>query len=433
MYFRGLIQRRFKPHLQKKITMISKDHIIDRFISYVTIDTQSNPKSQTTPSTKKQWDLANKLAEELRSIGMQDVTLDENAYIMATLPSNVGHEVPTIGFISHFDTSPDFSGTNVKPQIHPNYLGGDILLNKAENIVLSPDYLEDLRQYIGQTIITTDGTTLLGADDKAGICEIVSAMEYLINHPEIKHGTIRVGFTPDEEIGRGAHKFDVKKFNAEWAYTMDGSEIGELEYENFNAASAVVTVKGKSVHPGYAKGKMVNSLYIATEFINSLPRIETPEHTTEYQGFFHLHTVEGDVEQTTLEYIIRDHDKKHFEARKEALEKLTEELNTQYERDVIFTEIKDQYYNMREKIEPVMHIVDIAEEAMEALGIEPNIKAIRGGTDGSQLSYMGLPCPNIFAGGHNFHGRYEYVPVESMIKATEVICKIAELTAAKYE
>lgn len=421
------------PHLQKKITMISKDHIIDRFISYVTIDTQSNPKSQTTPSTKKQWDLANKLAEELRSIGMQDVTLDENAYIMATLPSNVGHEVPTIGFISHFDTSPDFSGTNVKPQIHPNYLGGDILLNKAENIVLSPDYLEDLRQYIGQTIITTDGTTLLGADDKAGICEIVSAMEYLINHPEIKHGTIRVGFTPDEEIGRGAHKFDVKKFNAEWAYTMDGSEIGELEYENFNAASAVVTVKGKSVHPGYAKGKMVNSLYIATEFINSLPRIETPEHTTEYQGFFHLHTVEGDVEQTTLEYIIRDHDKKHFEARKEALEKLTEELNTQYERDVIFTEIKDQYYNMREKIEPVMHIVDIAEEAMEALGIEPNIKAIRGGTDGSQLSYMGLPCPNIFAGGHNFHGRYEYVPVESMIKATEVICKIAELTAAKYE
>lgn len=433
MYFRGLIQRRFKPHLQKKITMISKDHIIDRFISYVTIDTQSNPKSQTTPSTKKQWDLANKLAEELRSIGMQDVTIDENAYIMATLPSNVGHEVPTIGFISHFDTSPDFSGTNVKPQIHPNYLGGDILLNKAENIVLSPDYLEDLRQYIGQTIITTDGTTLLGADDKAGICEIVSAMEYLINHPEIKHGTIRVGFTPDEEIGRGAHKFDVKKFNAEWAYTMDGSEIGELEYENFNAASAVVTVKGKSVHPGYAKGKMVNSLYIATEFINSLPRIETPEHTTEYQGFFHLHTVEGDVEQTTLEYIIRDHDKKHFEARKEALEKLTEELNTQYERDVIFTEIKDQYYNMREKIEPVMHIVDIAEEAMEALGIEPNIKAIRGGTDGSQLSYMGLPCPNIFAGGHNFHGRYEYVPVESMIKATEVICKIAELTAAKYE
>lgn len=412
--------------------MISKDKIIDRFISYVTIDTQSDPKSNTTPSTQKQWNLANKLVEELKAIGMQDVTIDESAYIMATLPSNVEHEVPTIGFISHFDTSPDFSGTNVNPQIHKNYLGGDILLNKKENIVLSPNYFDDLKQYIGQTLITTDGTTLLGADDKAGICEIVSAMEYLIQHPEIKHGTIRVGFTPDEEIGRGAHKFDVAKFNAEWAYTMDGSEIGELEYENFNAASAVVTVKGKSVHPGYAKGKMVNSLYIATEFINSLPRMETPEHTTEYQGFFHLHSVEGDVEQTVLEYIIRDHDKKHFEARKEALEKLTDELNSQYGREVIITEIKDQYYNMREKIEPVMHIVDIAEDAMEAVDIEPNIKAIRGGTDGSQLSYMGLPCPNIFAGGHNFHGRYEYVPVESLIKATEVICKIAELTAEKY-
>ena len=409
--------------------MISKEAIIDRFIGYVTVDTQSDPSSNTTPSTEKQWDLANKLAKELKAIGMQDVTIDENAYIMATLPSNVSHEVPTIGFIAHFDTSPDFSGTNVKPQIHNNYLGGDILLNKEENIVLSPEYFEDLRQYIGQTLITTDGTTLLGADDKAGICEIVSAMEYLIDHPEIKHGKIRVGFTPDEEIGRGAHKFDVEKFGADWAYTMDGSQIGELEYENFNAASAVVNVKGKIVHPGYAKGKMVNSMYIATEFINSLPRIETPEHTEGYQGFFHLHSINGDVDATQLEYIIRDHDKGHFEARKEVMQKITNEINSQYGREIVITEIKDQYYNMREKIEPVMHIVDIAERAMKAIDIEPLIKAIRGGTDGSQLSYMGLPCPNIFAGGHNFHGRYEYVPVESMLKATEVICKIAELTA----
>ncbi|MGK0253215.1 MAG: tripeptide aminopeptidase [Mariniflexile sp.] len=411
--------------------MISKEHIIKRFLSYVTIDTESDPTSNTTPSTKKQWDLANKLAEELKTIGMHDVSIDKNAYIMATLPSNVEHEVPTIGFISHFDTSPDFTGANVNPQIIENYNGKDIVLNEAENIILSPDYFEDLLLYKGQTLITTDGTTLLGADDKAGICEIVSAMEYLINHPEIKHGTIRVGFTPDEEIGRGAHKFDVKKFGADWAYTMDGSQIGELEYENFNAAGAVVKVKGKIVHPGYAKGKMINSMYIAQEFINSLPRLETPEHTEEYQGFFHLCSIKGEVEETVLQYIIRDHDLKHFEARKEVMKNLTNELNDQYGREVISIEIKDQYYNMKEKIEPVMHIVNIAEEALKQLGIEPLIKAIRGGTDGSQLSYMGLPCPNIFAGGHNFHGRYEYVPVESMIKATEVICKIAELTAKK--
>lgn len=411
--------------------MISKEHIIKRFISYVTIDTQSDPNSETTPSTKKQWDLANKLAEELKSIGMQEVTIDKNAYIMATLPSNVSHDAPVIGFISHFDTSPDFTGANIKPQIVEKYNGKDIVLNKKENIVLSPDYFEDLHQYKGQTLITTDGTTLLGADDKAGICEIVSAMEYLIKHPEIKHGKVRVGFTPDEEIGRGAHKFDVKKFGADWAYTMDGSQIGELEYENFNAASAVVTVMGKSVHPGYAKGKMINSLYIAQEFINSLPRMETPEHTEGYQGFFHLHDVNGNVEQTIIKYIIRDHDKVHFEARKEVMVKLTNELNSQYGREVINIEIKDQYCNMKEKLEPVMHIVDIAEEAMKQLHIKPIIKPIRGGTDGSQLSYMGLPCPNIFAGGHNFHGRYEYVPVESMIKATQVICKIAELTGKK--
>ncbi|WP_378183735.1 peptidase T [Aquimarina sp. SS2-1] len=411
--------------------MIPKKHIIDRFISYVTIDTESDPNSDTTPSSKKQWDLANKLVTELKSIGLEDVTIDENAYIMATLPSNVDHEVPIIGFISHFDTTPDFTGANVNPQIIEVYDGKDIVLNKEENIILSPDYFEDLKLYKGQTLITTDGTTLLGADDKAGIAEIVSAMEYLIQHPEIKHGKIRIGFTPDEEIGRGAHKFDVEKFGAQWAYTMDGSQIGELEYENFNAAGAVVTIKGKIVHPGYAKGKMINSMYIAQDFISSLPRFETPEHTSDREGFFHLHTMNGEVEETKLHYIIRDHDKEHFEARKEVMIKLTEELNTQYGKNTITIDIKDQYYNMREKVEPVMHIVDIAEDAMKQLGITPIIKPIRGGTDGSQLSYKGLPCPNIFAGGHNFHGRYEYVPVESMIKAVEVIVKIAELTAKR--
>ena len=411
--------------------MINKQHLINRFISYVTIDTESDPQSDTTPSTAKQWDLANILAEELKTIGMSDVTIDDKAYIMATLPSNVSHEVPTIGFVSHFDTSPDFTGANVKPRVIENYNGKDITLNEAENIILSPDYFEDLLLYKGNTLIVTDGTTLLGADDKAGITEIVSAMEYLIQHPEIKHGEIRVGFTPDEEIGRGAHHFDVKKFGADWAYTMDGSQIGELEYENFNAAGAKVHVKGKIVHPGYAKGKMVNSMYIATTFINSLPRLETPEHTEGYQGFFHLYGIDGKVDETTLQYIIRDHDKDHFEARKEVMQKLADDINSEYGREVITIEIKDQYFNMKEKVEPVMHIVDIAEEAMKQLGIEPLIKPIRGGTDGSQLSYMGLPCPNIFAGGHNFHGRYEYVPVESMIKAAEVICKIAELTAKK--
>jgi len=409
--------------------MISKQKIIDRFIAYVKIDTESDPDSDTTPSTAKQWNLAHKLAKELIAIGMKDVTIDNNAYIMATLPSNVEHNVPTIGFISHFDTSPDFTGSNVKPRVIENYDGKDIALNAEHNVILSPSYFEDLLLYKGQTLIVTDGTTLLGADDKAGLTEIVSAMEYLINNPEIKHGKIRVGFTPDEEIGRGAHKFDVKKFGADYAYTMDGSQIGELEYENFNAAAAKVTIKGKIVHPGYAKGKMVNSMYIATEFINALPRLETPEHTEGYQGFFHLHDIKGAVDETFLKYIIRDHDKNHFEARKEMMEKVSADINSEYEQEVINIELEDQYLNMREKIEPVMHIVDIAESAMKSLNIVPNIKPIRGGTDGSQLSYMGLPCPNIFAGGHNFHGRYEYVPVESMIKATQVICKIAELTA----
>ena len=413
--------------------MIDKQQLIDRFISYVTIDTESDPNSENTPSTAKQWDLANKLADQLKAMGMSDVSIDDNAYIMATLPSNVEHNVPVIGFISHFDTTPDYTGANVKPQIVENYQGQDLVLSAEENIVLSPDYFEDLLLYIGQTLITTDGTTLLGADDKAGITEIMEAMKYLINNPEIKHGTIKVGFTPDEEIGRGAHKFDVKKFGADWAYTMDGSQIGELEYENFNAAGAVIKVNGKIVHPGYAKGKMVNSMYYASEFINILPRLETPEHTEGYEGFFHLYAINGEVESTTLEYIIRDHDKAKFEARKALMQKIVTDLNEKYGKTIFEIEIKDQYYNMKEKVTPVMHIVDIAEEAMKALDIKPLIKPIRGGTDGSQLSYMGLPCPNIFAGGHNFHGRYEYVPVESMIKATEVICKIAEITAIKYQ
>ena len=413
--------------------MIDKKHLIDRFISYVTVDTESDPTSDTTPSTAKQWDLANALVEELKHIGLQDVTIDDNAYIMATLPSNVPHKVPTIGFISHFDTTPDFTGKDVKPQIIENYDGKDIVLNKAQNIILSPSYFEDLLLYKGQTLITTDGTTLLGADDKAGITEIVSAMEYLVQHPEIKHGKIRIGFTPDEEIGRGAHKFDVEKFGAEWAYTMDGSQVGELEYENFNAAGALVSIKGKIVHPGYAKGKMVNSMYIATDYINSLPRLETPEHTQDRQGFFHLYSVTGEVDSTQLQYIIRDHDKEHFEARKEMMLKLADELNSQLGEPCVSVEIKDQYFNMREKIEPVMHIVDIAQKAMEQAGIKPLIKPIRGGTDGSQLSFKGLPCPNIFAGGHNFHGRFEYVPVESIQKAIEVIVNIAQLVGEEKQ
>ncbi len=411
--------------------MIDKKHLIDRFVSYVTVDTESDPTSESTPSTAKQWDLANALVDELKHIGLEDVTIDQNAYIMATLPSNVSHKVPTIGFISHFDTTPDFTGKDVKPQIIENYDGKDIVLNKEQNIILSPSYFEDLLLYKGQTLITTDGTTLLGADDKAGITEIVSAMEYLVQHPEIKHGKIRIGFTPDEEIGRGAHKFDVEKFDADWAYTMDGSQVGELEYENFNAAGALVSIKGKIVHPGYAKGKMVNSMYIATDYINSLPRLETPEHTQDRQGFFHLYSVKGEVDSTELQYIIRDHDKEHFEARKEMMLKLADELNSQLGEPRVSVEIKDQYFNMREKIEPVMHIVAIAEKAMQQAGIQPLIKPIRGGTDGSQLSFKGLPCPNIFAGGHNFHGRFEYVPVESIQKAIEVIVNIAQLVGEK--
>lgn len=413
--------------------MINKQQIIDRFFSYVTIDTESDPNNPEFPSTEKQWELAKILEKELQSIGLQDIELDKNCYIMATLPSNIAYEVPTIGFIAHIDTSPDFTGANVKPQIVENYQGDDILLNKEKNIVLSPAYFNDLLQYKGQTLITTDGKTLLGADDKAGITEIVSAMEYLINHPEIKHGKIRICFTPDEEVGKGAHLFDVEKFGADWAYTIDGSQIGELEYENFNAASAKVTIQGKIVHPGYAKGKMINSMLIAKEYMSYLPNDEVPEKTEGYEGFFHLHDMKGDVEKTTLEYIIRDHNFDLFEKRKYLMQKIAFDMNKNLNSELIYVEIKNQYFNMKEKIVPVMHIVDIAEEVMKDLGIHPLIKAIRGGTDGSQLSYKGLPCPNIFAGGHNFHGRFEYIPVESMIKATEVIVGIVRKVAEKKE
>ena len=408
-------------------------NIIDRFISYVIIDTESDASSDTTPSTKKQLVLAKLLVKELEKIGMTDVTIDDFGYVMGTLESNVDHEVPTIGFVSHYDTTPDFTGLNVKPQIVKNYDGVDIILNKENNIVLSPNYFKDLLLYKGQTLITTDGTTLLGADDKAGLTEIVTAMEYLIANPDIKHGKIRVGFTPDEEIGRGADKFDVEKFGAKWAYTMDGSQIGELEYENFNAAGAKITFKGKSVHPGYAKGKMINSMLIANDFINELPKEETPQDTKGYEGFFHVHHLTGSIEETVLELIIRDFSANKFKKRKKLIEKITKKFNKkfakQFGEDIVITEIKDQYYNMKEMVEPVKYIVDLAEKAMKELNIKPLIKPIRGGTDGCRLSYMGLPCPNIFAGGHNFHGKYEYVPVESMQKAIDVIVKIAELTA----
>ena len=408
-------------------------HLINRFISYVIIDTESDPNSETTPSTAKQLNLAKLLVKELKTIGMTEVTKDRNGYVMATLPSNVAHDVPTIGFVSHYDTTPDFTGANVKPQIVENYNGTDIILNAEKNIVLSPSYFKDLLQYKGQTLITTDGTTLLGADDKAGLTEIVSAMEHLMQSPDIKHGKIRICFTPDEEIGRGADKFDVKKFGAKWAYTMDGSQIGELEYENFNAASAKIFFKGKSVHPGYAKGKMINSMLIANDFIAALPSRETPQETKGYEGFYHVHHLKGSIEETVLELIIRDFDTKNFKKRKDFIHDLTHKFNNkfakQFGEDIVLTEIKDQYYNMKEMVEPVMFIVDLAEKAMKQLAIKPIIKPIRGGTDGCRLSYMGLPCPNIFAGGHNFHGKYEYIPVESMQKAVDVIVRIAELTA----
>lgn len=398
--------------------------VVERFIKYVKYDTKSDENSNTVPSTASQLVLAKELVKELKEIGLKDVSVDEKGYIMATLPSNIDKKVPTIGFIAHMDTSPDMSGTNVNPKFVQNYDGGDITL--CEGVVLSPKDFPELKDYIGETLITTDGTTLLGADDKAGLAEIVTAVEYLAQHPEIPHGTIKVGFTPDEEVGRGADYFNVEKFGADFAYTMDGGTIGEIECENFNAAGAKVTIRGRNVHPGYAKNKMINSILIANEFIASLPAEETPECTEGYEGFYHLNSISGEVENTVLSYIIRDFDIDSFEKRKQFMMDLGEKLNKKYG-NIITVDIKDQYKNMKEKIEPVKYVVDNAIKAMEAVGIKPLLKPIRGGTDGARLSFMGLPTPNIFAGGLNFHGKFEYVPVSSMEKAVEVILKLVQL------
>lgn len=408
-----------------------KQELIERLTRYAKINTQSDPNSDTCPSTPGQWTLANMLVEELKAIGMEEVTVDENGYVMATLPANTDKEVPTIGFLAHMDTATDFTGANVNPQIVESYDGGDIVLNQDLHIVLSPADFPELVNYKGHTLITTDGTTLLGADNKAGIAEIMTAMAYLVQHPEIKHGKIRVAFTPDEEIGRGPHKFDVAAFGAKYAYTVDGGPLGELEYESFNAAQAKITFKGKNVHPGSAKGKMINSMKMAMEFHEHLPAYEAPEYTEGYEGFFHLLSFQGDVEQTTLHYIIRDFDRGAFEARKAKMEETAAKLQEKYGKERIEIAISDQYYNMREKIEPVKEVVDIAYEAMKNLGIEPIIKPIRGGTDGSQLSYMGLPTPNIFTGGENFHGRYEYISVDNMAKTVNVIIEIVKLFEQK--
>ena len=406
--------------------------VIERFLEYVTFDTQSDESTGVTPSTPKQMVFAQYLKTELEELGLKDISLDENGYLFATLPSNVNHEVPVVGFIAHMDTSPDMSGENVKPRIVEKYDGKDIPLCAEENIILSPANFPELLDHVGEDLIVTDGHTLLGADDKAGIAEIVGAVAYLIAHPEIKHGDIRIGFNPDEEIGLGAHKFDVKKFGAKWAYTMDGGEVGELEFENFNAAAAKIRVKGRNVHPGYAKNKMINSLLVANEYASLLPANETPGTTEGYEGFYHLIGMEGEVENTVLSYIVRDHDREKFEARKQALLDYAAQLNEKYGEGTVTVELKDQYYNMRQQVEPLMHIIDIAFAAMQEAGVTPKVKAIRGGTDGAQLSFKGLPCPNIFAGGLNFHGRYEFVPVQSIEKAMNVVVKIAELTAKRY-
>ena len=405
--------------------------LVERFLKYVSFDTQSSEETEVTPSTPGQMVFAKYLKEELESLGLEDITLDEHGYLFATLPANIDKPVPTIGFIAHMDTSPDMSGKDVSPRIVQNYDGSDIVLCAEENVVLSPSQFPELLDHKGEDLIVTNGKTLLGADDKAGIAEIVSAIVYLKEHPEIKHGKIRIGFNPDEEIGLGAHKFDVEKFGCDWAYTMDGGEIGELEFENFNAASAKITFKGRNVHPGYAKNKMVNSIRVANRFCAMLPAHETPEHTEGYEGFYHLISFNGDVEQTTVAYIIRDHDRARFKSRKKKIERFISEINAEYGEGTATLELRDQYYNMREKIEPVMHIIDTAFAAMEAVGVKPNVKPIRGGTDGAQLSFKGLPCPNIFAGGLNFHGRYEFAPIQNMEKAMKVIVKIAELVAIK--
>ena len=406
-------------------------NIVERFLKYVSFDTQSAEDQDTTPSTAKQLKLAEYLRDELTSIGMTEVEMDENGYVYATLPANTDKEVPTIGFISHMDTSPDCSGANIHPRIVEHYDGGDIVLDAEAGLVTSPKKFPELLDHVGEDIIVTDGHTLLGADDKAGIAEIVQAMVHLIEHPEIKHGRVRVGFNPDEEIGLGAHKFDVKKFDCAWGYTMDGGELGELEYENFNAASAKIEVKGVSVHPGYAKGKMINAARVAAEFAAQMPVTETPEQTIEFEGFYHLLGIEGNVEHATLSYIIRDHDRKRFEKRKAFVQKAAEWMNERYGEGVVTATINDQYYNMREKIEPVPHVVDIVIEAMKQCNIPSKVRAIRGGTDGAQLSFMGLPCPNIFAGGLNFHGPHEFLPIPSLKKTSELVVKIIELTAQR--
>ncbi|WP_419033570.1 peptidase T [Dysgonomonas gadei] len=404
--------------------------VTDRFIKYAKFDTESDTETGITPSTPGQMVLAREIEKELREMGLEDITLDDNAYLMATLPANTDKKVPSIGFIAHLDTSPDLTGKDVNPRIVKNYDGTDIVLNKETNVVLSPADFPEMLDYKGQDLIVTDGNTLLGADDKAGIAEIITAIKYLQDHPEIKHGKIRIGFNPDEEIGLGAHNFDVEKFGCEWAYTMDGGPIGELEYENFNAAGVKINIQGRSVHPGYAKDKMTNALVVANKLISLLPASERPEHTTKYEGFFHLTNVSGTVDSATVGYIIRDHDRNLFEGRKRLMLETVDFINKLYPNSTT-VEIKDQYYNMREKVEPVKHIVDMAFEAMEAVGVTPVVKPIRGGTDGAQLSFKGLPCPNIFAGGHNFHGRYEFVPVQSMEKAVEVIVKLTEIVASK--
>lgn len=406
--------------------------IVDRFLKYVAFDTQSAEDATTTPSTAKQLKLAEYLRDELSQMGLTEVEMDENGYVYATLPATAGHDnVPTIGFISHMDTSPDCSGANIHPRIVKSYDGSDIVLDAEAGIVTSPKKFPELLDHVGEDLIVTDGHTLLGADDKAGIAEIVQAMEYLLTHPEIKHGKVRVGFNPDEEIGLGAHKFDVEKFGCQWGYTMDGGELGELEYENFNAASAKIEVRGVSVHPGYAKGKMINAARVATELASLLPVTETPEQTVEYEGFFHLLGIEGNVEKASLSYIIRDHDRARFEQRKQLVEKAAQWINLRYGEGTVKATISDQYYNMREKIEPVPHVVDIVLDAMKECGIPSKVRAIRGGTDGAQLSFMGLPCPNIFAGGLNFHGPHEFLPIPSMEKASQLVVKIIELTAKR--
>ncbi len=413
--------------------MEMKEELVERFTTYVKIDTQSNEQIEATPSTDGQFILADLLVNELKEIGMEDVSVDEHAYVMATLPANTDKDIPTIGFLAHMDTATDFTGRNVNPQLIENYNGKDITLNEELNITLSTEKFPELSTYKGHTLITTDGTTLLGADNKAGITEIMTAMAYLINHPEIKHGEIRIAFTPDEEIGRGPHKFDVDRFNADYAYTVDGGPLGELQYESFNAADARITFTGNSVHPGTAKNKLVNAARIAAAFINKFPEQETPEHTEQLEGFYHLISMEGDVERAEVNYIIRDFDRDKFAERKSTVEKLVDQIRKEYKAVKVELKITDEYYNMREKIEPVKEVVDIAYQAMENLNIKPIVQPIRGGTDGSQLSYMGLPTPNIFTGGENFHGKYEYVSVDNMEKATQVIVEICELFAKQSD